>query len=380
VQYFSLHHLSADGGVMITGSHNPPEFNGFKIARGHQSIYGQDIRSIGDLIEADDFESGSGSVEKAEVIEAYKQAVLSRIELERPVKVVTDSGNGTAGLAAPDLLRALGCELYDLFSQPDGNYPNHHPDPTVPKNLAALIAKVKEVGAEVGLAYDGDADRLGVISPDGEMVWGDRLLALFSRDILSKGPAKVVFEVKCSKVLEEDIAEHGGTPIMWKTGHSLIKEKMKKEGAALAGEMSGHLFFADNYYGYDDAIFASLRLVEILSRSRTGLVEMLAGIPRWPVTPEVRVDCPDEVKFDLVASLAERFKKTNKVIDVDGARIDFGDGWGLVRASNTQPALVFRFEAKSGERLKEIIDSVGDALAEYDPTGGIKLPENLEAV
>jgi phosphomannomutase/phosphoglucomutase len=365
--YFSLFQLGVEGGVMITASHNPSEYNGFKLCVGKSSIYGQEIQKLRQMIEADDFITGEGTVQNYEgIIEKYKNFMRERIKLDRPVFVATDCGNGTASLVAPELIRSMGCKTIDLYSTPDGRFPNHHPDPTDPHNLVDIIAAVKEHKAEAGLAYDGDSDRLGVIDNQGNILWGDQLLILFARDVLSRKPnSTVIFEVKCSKTLEEDIKKHGGNPIMWKAGHSLIKSKMKETNAAVAGEMSGHLFFADEYYGYDDAIYASLRVLRILSNTNLPLSEFLRDVPKTYSTPELRVDCADDKKFEVVEKVTAYYRGKYPIVDVDGVRVNFGDGWGLVRASNTQPALVLRFEADTPERLKEIQSEVEAVVKSY---------------
>ncbi len=355
VFYFSLFHLDREGGVMITGSHNPPEFNGFKVCVGKEALYGEEIQNLRRLAEARRFVDGKGSVSFHEILPAYQNFILRNISLKRKPKVVVDSGNGTAGTVAPQILRALGCQVEELYSQVDGRFPNHFPDPTIPGNMQDLIAKVKETGAEVGIAYDGDADRIGVADHLGNIIWGDQLMILFARDVLRNHPgATIISEAKCSQILYDEIAKHGGRPIMWRTGHSLLKRKMKEEKALLGGEMSGHIFFADRYFGYDDAIYASCRLLEILSQSDQRLPELLSDLPRTFTTPEIRVDCPDDQKFALVERVKESFRKEYPIVDVDGVRVLFPDGWGLVRASNTQPVLVLRFEARSPERLGEI--------------------------
>jgi phosphomannomutase/phosphoglucomutase len=366
--YFAVHHLEVDGGVMITGSHNPAEDNGFKMMRGRASFYGADIQAVRAKIEAGDLpRTPGGKVESIDVTDDYVDAATKDIERpSSPIKVVLDAGNGAGGPLGLKALRKIGVEPDALFCEMDGLFPNHHPDPTVPKNLDALVARVKETGARVGLAYDGDADRLGAVDANGDIVWGDRLMILFSRAVLEKHPgAAILGEVKCSQTLYDDIAKHGGKPIMWKTGHSLIKTKMKEEHALLAGEMSGHLFFADRYFGYDDAIYASLRLVELLAKTGKTMGELLADVPKTVTTPELRVDCPDEVKFDLVKAVTETFRKRgNAVNDTDGARITFGNGaWGLVRASNTGPVLVMRFEAHDPAELLKIRTDVEEVVA-----------------
>ena len=365
VFYFSLFHLDRDGGIMITGSHNPPEFNGFKVCVGKETIHGEQIQNLRQIIESENFVEGQGSVSFQEMIPIYQNFVLKNIHLKRKLKVVVDSGNGTAGAVAPKILRDLGCELTELYSEVDGRFPNHHPDPTIPENMKDLIAKVKETGAEVGIGYDGDADRIGAVDHLGNIIWGDQLMILFSRQILSQHPgATIVSEVKCSQNLYDDIAKNGGRGIMGRAGHSLLKSRMKEEKALLGGEMSGHMFFADRYFGYDDAIYASCRLLEILSQSEKRIPDLLSDVPKTFNTPEIRVDCPDDRKFDLVERVKESFRKEYPIVDVDGVRVLFPDGWGLVRASNTQPALVLRFEAKSPECLKQIRDRVERRVAE----------------
>lgn len=351
---------------MITGSHNPPEFNGFKLAVGHATLYGPEIQRIRQIIEAGEYPRGAGQLTELDIRPAYLATLKERIgRFDREVKVVVDAGNGLGGMFCPQLLRDLGADASGLYCEVDGTFPNHHPDPTVPAFLTDLIAQVASQGAELGMAYDGDADRLGVVDENGNIIWGDQLLILFSREVLSKQPgATIIFEVKCSQALPDEIEKAGGKPLMWRTGHSFIKKKMKEENSPLAGEMSGHLFFADEYFGYDDAIYASLRLVRLLARSDKRIGEMLADVPKYYSTPEMRVDCSDEEKFQIVASIVEYFKRQYEVVDVDGARILFGDGWGLVRASNTQPALVLRFEARTPERLQEIEDTVVSKLTE----------------
>ncbi|MGB9699073.1 MAG: phosphomannomutase/phosphoglucomutase [Thermodesulfobacteriota bacterium] len=355
VFYFSLFHFDREGGIMITGSHNPPEFNGFKVCVGKETIYGEEIQNLRRIIERGEFMQGSGTITNQEIIPFYQDYLRQNIKLQRKIKIVIDSGNGTAGVVAPHIFRSLGCEVEELYSEIDGRFPHHHPDPTIPENMKDLIAKVKESGAEVGFGYDGDADRIGVVDHLGNIIWGDQLLILFARDILKKNPgATIISEVKCSQNLYEDIARHGGRGIMWKAGHSLLKSKMKAEKALLGGEMSGHIFFADRYFGYDDAIYASCRLLEILSQTEKRIPELFSDLPKTFSTPEIRVDCPDEIKFKLVEKVRDSFKQEYPIVDVDGVRVLFPDGWGLVRASNTQPVLVLRFEARSPERLQEI--------------------------
>ncbi len=362
VQYYSVFHFDTDGGVQITGSHNPGEDNGFKILKGKSTIHGAEIQELRKLIEAHDFvEEGGHEYEERDIIAPYLDMAVSRIEMgPRRFKVVVDAGNGVGGIAAP-LIKRLGFDVTELYCEPDGRFPNHHPDPTVEKNVADLIAKVKEVGAEVGIALDGDADRIGVVDAKGRIVWGDQLMILFARSILKEIPgATFVSEVKCSKALYDEIERAGGRAIMWKVGHSLIKEKMKEEKAQLAGEMSGHIFFAHRYFGYDDAIYSAARLVELLSRSDMTLSDHVDTLPKLYNTPEIRYELADEVKFEVVKRAIARFKQKFEVNDVDGARVTWPSknphegGWALVRASNTQAALVLRFEAETPERLAEI--------------------------
>ncbi len=365
VLYFADIHLKADGAVQITGSHNPPEFNGFKMMLAGETLYGEGIQELRRRIEDRRVTSGTGVLRGEDVIPDYLDRIVGDIRLARPVRLALDAGNGVAGLVAPELFRRLGSEPEELYSEVDGRFPNHHPDPTVESNLEDLKKTVLEDGLECGVAYDGDADRIGVIDDKGQVLWGDRLLALFARHVLKRYPGSTVIgEVKCSRALYDDIARHGGKPLMWKTGHSLLKAKLRETGAKLAGEMSGHMFFNDRYYGYDDAIYASARLAEILAGEDRPLSEVLADLPRYPVTPEMRVDCPDEIKFDVVAKVAEYFKARYDVVDIDGVRVNFDHGWGLVRASNTQPVLVLRFEAESEQQLEQYRAEVEGVLAE----------------
>ncbi len=366
VFYFSIWHFSTGGGVMVTASHNPPEYNGFKLCLGSDSIYGREILKLKDMIEQKDFRRGDGSLDHADPVTPYRQYVKSNISISRKLKVGIDAGNGTAGVVAVPLLTDLGCEVHDIYCDMDGTFPNHEADPTVLANMQDLIRLVKENKLDVGIGYDGDGDRIGVVDENGSIVYGDRLIILFAREILSRKPGSVfVSEVKCSKTMYDDIEKHGGKAIMWKTGHSLIKAKMKEENAALAGEMSGHIFFADRYLGYDDAIYSSCRLLELIADSGKPLSELLADIPKTYTTPEIRVECPDDRKFELVRKVTDYFKNSYDVVDIDGVRVLFDDGWGLVRASNTQPALVMRFEAMSQERLDEIRKLVEDVVERF---------------
>jgi phosphomannomutase/phosphoglucomutase len=363
VAYFAIRHLNTQGCVMVTASHNPPEYNGFKICSGVDSVYGEQIQEIRKMIESEDFQKGQGSVESYEILPPYIDFILNNIQLERPLRVGIDGGNGTGGMTAVPILENLGCELHELYTEPDGTFPNHEADPTVAKNMTDLIALVKEKSLDVGIGYDGDGDRIGVVDADGSLVYGDQLMILFSREILSRKPgATFISEVKCSQTMYDDITKNGGEAIMWKTGHSMIKQKMKEVKAELSGEMSGHIFFADRYLGYDDAVYATCRLLEILAAEKKSVGELLADVPKTFNTPEIRVDCPDNVKFDVVEKVTDYFREREKVIDIDGARVLFGDGWGLVRASNTQPALVLRFEAMSEERLGVIRETVETVL------------------
>ncbi len=354
--YFSLFHLDVDGGIQVTASHNPSEYNGFKLCVGKETLYGQQIQDVRAKMERNEFkQKAGGKVERYEIVPPYHRHLLQDVpRLARPLKVVVDAGSGVGGPVAPPIFRELGCTVWEIACTPDGRFPIHHPDPTVPENLAMLIEKVRHEKADLGIAYDGDADRIGAVDEQGNILWGDELLVLFARDVLQRNPhAVIISEVKCSQRLYDDIAKNGGKAIMWKAGHSLLKAKMKETHALLAGEMSGHMFFKERYFGYDDAIYASLRLLEILAKSSQPLSGLLADLPKSVSTPEIRVDCPDEKKFAIAEKAKEYFRKHYDIIDVDGVRVQFPEGWGLIRASNTQPALVLRFEAKSDEKLKE---------------------------
>lgn len=355
--YFSIRHYEAQGGVMVTGSHNPPDFNGFKICIGPDTIYGDEIQELRRIMEAGQYERREGgTVTKRDVTRVYQDYLSGNVTVRPGLHVVVDAGNGTGGLFSLPIFRRLGCLVTELYCLPDGRFPHHHPDPTVPENLRELISVVREKRADLGIAFDGDADRIGVVTDRGDVLWGDELLLLFSRFLLRENPgAAVIGEVKCSQKLYDDIAAHGGRPIMWKAGHSLIKGKMKEEKALLAGEMSGHIFFADRYFGFDDAIYAAVRLLEILSKSPGQKIgDLIADVPKTYSTPEIRIDCPDEAKFRVVEAVKEHFRKDYPIIDIDGVRIPFADGWGLLRSSNTQPVLVLRFEATTPARLTEI--------------------------
>ena len=352
--YYSVYKFGAESGVMITGSHNPADYNGFKMMAGKAAVYGQDIQDIYQLIATENFESGQGSVVEADPITPYVEEIPKGFNFARRIKVVFDAGNGTAGPTLHRLLQSLNVEAIEMFFEMDGNFPNHHPDPTVEHNLEMLKTAVKKHGAELGIAFDGDADRIGAIDENGTVVWGDQLMLIYAREILTRKPGSTfIGEVKCSKIMYDTIEKLGGKAIMYKTGHSLIKTKMKEEHAELAGEMSGHIFFADRFYGFDDALYAACRLIEIVAASAKPLSYQLADLPVMVNTPEIRVDWPDETKFQVVAKVTEHFKASHRVIDVDGVRVNFDKGWGLLRASNTQPVLVMRFEAETPELLAE---------------------------
>ena len=399
LQYFSLHSLNLDGGIMITGSHNPPEYNGFKVSVGKETIHGKEIQELKTVMKKTASKKAEGKptpregkIEKFDIISSYtdfhvkgfsKTLTEAQKSLKRPIKIVCDAGNGTGGLVAPKLLERLGCEVTPLFCDADGRFPNHHPDPTVVENVQDLIKKVKETGSDFGIGYDGDADRIGVVDEKGGIIWGDLLMVIFARSILEKLPgATIVGEVKCSQIMYDEIKRLGGNPVMWKTGHSLIKSRMKELKAAMAGEMSGHIFFADRYFGFDDAVYSSCRLAEILVEKRKkdpdfAFSRLLSGLPKTFVTPEIRVDCPDDEKFEVAERLKQAVKKAKDVkirgvVDIDGLRVIFEGGWGLVRASNTQPVLVMRFEAENQELLDKFKTFVYKELRSVWP--GFKAP------
>lgn len=372
ILYFAIVQSQRDGGIMVTGSHNPKEFNGLKVCVGKDTLHGRDIQRLREMCEKKDFSTGHGKMDALDVIPVYQKFLLEKFRFRRKLKLVLDAGNGTASVVAPRLFRDLGCEVTELFCTLDGHFPNHFPDPTEEKNLRDLMREVVRLGADVGIAFDGDADRLGVVDERGKVIYGDRMLLLFARDLLSrKKGASVIGEVKCSKVLYDEIARQGGLPIMWKAGHSLIKAKMRETQAPLAGEMSGHFFFADDYFGFDDGIYAACRTLDIIDKSGRSLSDLFKDVPELYSTPELRVDCPDGRKFEVVRKAVEYFKKHYDVIDIDGVRINFADGWGLVRASNTQPVLVMRFEAGSPTRLQEIRSLVETKIQELsrEPVG-----------
>jgi len=360
-----------DAACQITGSHNPPEFNGFKLTQDRRAFYGADIQEMLRIISEDDFESGEGKASEYDLLPEYMENVVSRIDLKRPMRIAVDAGNAAAALCAVEIYEKIGCEVTPLFCDVDGTFPNHHPDPTVMENLEDIKAEVKKGGYDVGLAFDGDADRLGVIDETGEIVWADYQMILFAQDVIRSVDDQIIFDVKCSQALEEKIKEFGGTPVMYKTGHSNIKDKMREVGSPFGGEMSGHLFFADRYFGFDDAIYNGARMLELLSQSDRSLSAQVADLPRYHATPEMRLSCPsDEEKFKIAEQAAAYFKENYDCVDVDGVRIRFGDGWGLVRASNTQPVIVCRFEAKTPERMAEIRDLV---IAKIQSFGEISL-------
>ena len=366
VVYFATFELELSGAIQVTGSHNPGDHNGFKICVGTTSIHGDEVQRLREIMDGGDFPSGEGGEESVDIVRHYHDYLIANLApLARPLRIVVDAGNATAGPVAPAIYRDLGAEVEELYCEMDGRFPNHHPDPTEEENLADLIRRVADTGADLGIAFDGDADRIGVVGDKGRVIWGDELMILFSRDILAALPgATIVSEVKCSQRLYDDIAASGGDGIMWRAGHSPIKAKMRETKAALGGEMSGHIFFADRYFGYDDAIYAGARLLQIAAATERTIEDILDDLPPSFTTPEIRVECPDEIKFEVVSRAVEHFRKTHEIVDVDGVRVKLPDGWGLIRASNTQPVLVLRFEAQSAENLskdrKEFEDLVAD--------------------
>ncbi|MDQ8164618.1 MAG: phosphomannomutase/phosphoglucomutase [Gemmatimonadota bacterium] len=363
--YWSLHHLDVAAGIQVTGSHNPPEFNGLKICVGTASLHGDGIQRLRTLAEGRVHPEGVGSVVTASVLERYVDDLVTRTgRLSRPLKVVADCGNGAASLVARGLLQRIGADVTMLFDESDGTFPNHHPDPTVVENLQDLITSVRRTGADLGIGFDGDADRIGIVDGTGTIIWGDYLLLLYARDVLARtGRGQpIIFDVKCSQALTDGITAAGGTPVMWKTGHSLIKDKMKELGAPIAGEMSGHMFFTEGFYGHDDALYAAARLLRIVADSGQSVATLLSDVPRFVSTPEIRVDCADDRKFAVVEAALAHFSALREVIGVDGARVMYGDGWGLIRASNTQPILVLRIEARSEDRVAAIRREFSDWL------------------
>ncbi len=370
--YFGVQALQVDGGVQVTGSHNPPEFNGFKMVLAGDSVHGDDIQELYEIITLEQADAGQGSLSAdGSVLGRYREAIVARHHLARPVRVVIDCGNGVGSVIAASTLEALGAEVIPLFCESDGTFPNHHPDPTVPANLVDLQVEVRRSGAELGIAFDGDADRIGAVDEDGRVLFGDQLLVVFGRDAVRRfgTGSRVIFDVKCSDLLPTALREAGAEPEMWKTGHSLIKARMKEVGAVLAGEMSGHMFFAGDWYGFDDALFAAARLLEIVSRTPRGLAPLLADLPPTFATPEIRVDCPDDQKFEIVSRATEHFRARYPVNDIDGVRMSFASGWGLIRASNTQPILVLRFEATDEGSLAAYRREVLQWLAEQGVQG-----------
>jgi phosphomannomutase/phosphoglucomutase len=364
--YYSRELFNINGGVMITGSHNPPEFNGFKIALGPSTIYGEQIQDLRRVMEKGDFASGKGKVELRSPVEDYYLMLKDKIKLARPLKVVVDCGNGTASDFAPKAIEGFGCEVIPLYCESDPSFPNHHPDPVKLDNLTELIKTVKETKADLGVAYDGDGDRIGAVDEKGNVIWGDQLMILYWREILPKHPkTPVIIEVKCSQALVDEVKKLGGNYLFYKTGHSLIKAKMKELGAVFTGEMSGHIFFKDEFYGFDDAIYATGRLLRILAEGEKTFSEHLSDVPKYYSTTETRINCPDKDKFRIVDELTTKFKEKYEVIDIDGARVLFPDGWGLIRCSNTQPVIVARCEAKSKEGLQEITSALSKAIKEY---------------
>ncbi|MEA1912321.1 MAG: phosphomannomutase/phosphoglucomutase [candidate division WOR-3 bacterium] len=363
--YFTIYHYDLGGGVMITGSHNPIEYNGFKLMKGKDTIYGKEIQRIKRLIIEEDYEEGKGNITKKNIVEDYLDYTSPLISPERKLKVVMDPGNGTGGPIATELFKRIGAEVDCINCEPDGSFPNHLPDPTVVEYTKQLSDRVKETKAELGIGYDGDADRVGIVDEKGKLVFGDQVLGALSKQVLLKNPgAQVIFDVKCSQGLEEWIRKLGGKPVMWKTGHSLLKAKMKEIGGLIAGEMSGHIFLGDNYYGYDDAIFVSARFYELVSKTDKIVSEIIKEMPYYENTPEIRTEVGEEAKWKIVEEAKKKFGKEYKTIQIDGVRILFGDGWGLIRASNTQPVVVTRFEATTKERLEEIKNLVTNFINE----------------
>ena len=356
--YYSMFKLEVGGAVQITGSHNPPEFNGFKMSLDRKAVYGKDIQTLRKYIDNNDFDIGNGNEIKYDIKSDYKSMIIDKINIERTMKVVMDCGNAAGAINAPDIFRNLNIDLTELYCDPDGTFPNHHPDPTVKENLKDLIDIMKSGNHDIGIAFDGDADRVGVVDETGDIIWADQLMALFLPEVIQNND-EILFDVKCSQALEDMIIRYGGKPVMWKTGHSLIKQKMNELGCKLGGEMSGHIFFADDYYGYDDAIYVAARIVQTLSRSDKKLSELKAELPIYHSTPEMRMACEsDEEKFRIANEAIKFFQDNYDCITVDGVRIKFGDGWGLVRSSNTQPVIVCRFEANTLERMEEIKELV----------------------
>ena len=369
--YFSMYHLDIDGAVQITGSHNPPEFNGFKMSLSQKAFYGDQIQDLKLLIDNQDFEHGNGKVSNVPILQDYMDMLKSKIKLDKKLKIVMDCGNAAGCLSGPQIYKEMGIEVTELFCDVDATFPNHHPDPTEDANLKDIIKVVKNGDFDFGVAFDGDADRVILIDEKGEIIRADNMMCLFLPEIIKTPGQEIVFDVKCSQALEEMIIKYGGTPIVWKTGHSLIKEKMRQNNVKFAGEMSGHIFFADDFFGFDDAIYVGLRAAQTLSRTNKKLSELTAEIPKYYSTPEMRMECPTDLeKFNITEKAIKYFTENFNCETIDGVRIRFDDGWGLVRSSNTQPVIVTRFEAKSQERLDEIKALVLDKLSEF---GEIKI-------
>ena len=362
--YYSMFSLGVAGAVQITGSHNPPEFNGFKLSRDKKAVFGEAIQEIRVIIEKEDYETGEGSEASYDILTKYKRMIASKIDIKKPMKVVMDCGNAAGAICAPEIFKNLNVDLTELYCDVDGTFPNHHPDPTVKENLVDLIDLVKKGSYDIGLAFDGDADRVGVVDETGDIVWADQLIALFLPEVVEEGD-EILYDVKCSQALEEMIVKYGGKPVMWKTGHSLIKQRMSELNCKLGGEMSGHIFFADDYFGYDDAIYVAARIVQTLSRTDQKLSQLKAELPKYYSTPEMRLEAEsDEEKFRIAKEAVAYFTENYDCSTVDGVRIKFGDGWGLVRSSNTQPVIVCRFEANTAERMEEIRSIVMNKLQE----------------
>jgi len=362
--YYSMFSLGVSGAVQITGSHNPPEFNGFKLSRDKKAVFGEAIQEIRVIIEKEDYETGEGTEASYDILTKYKRMIASKIDIKKRMKVVMDCGNAAGAICAPEIFKNLNVDLTELYCDVDGTFPNHHPDPTVKENLADLISLVKQGSYDIGLAFDGDADRVGVVDETGDIVWADQLIALFLPEVVEEGD-EILYDVKCSQALEEMIVKYGGKPVMWKTGHSLIKQRMSELNCKLGGEMSGHIFFADDYYGYDDAIYVAARIVQTLSRTDQKLSQLKAELPKYYSTPEMRLEAEsDEEKFRIAKEAVAYFTENYDCSTVDGVRIKFGDGWGLVRSSNTQPVIVCRFEANTAERMEEIQSIVMNKLQE----------------
>jgi phosphomannomutase/phosphoglucomutase len=365
VNYFSMFHLGVFGAVQITGSHNPPEYNGFKFSIDKKPFFGSDIQSLYTIIETNDYDEGEGSEARYKILKNYQKMILEKIKIEKPMRIVMDCGNAAACINAPEIFKALGVEVKELFCDPDGSFPNHHPDPSVEENLKDLVQEIKKGSYDLGIAFDGDGDRIGVVDEKGEIIWSDQLLSIFLPEVIKNGE-DILFDVKCSQSLEDMILKYGGNPVMWKTGHSLIKKKMMELNCKLGGEMSGHIFFADDYYGYDDATYVAARLVQLLSRTDKKLSELSSIVPTYYSTPELRLEAKnDKEKFRITKEAVNYFTKNYDCVTIDGVRVKFNDGWGLVRASNTQPVIVCRFEASTPERKIEIQNLIMNKLKEF---------------